>query len=245
MIVDMSQKRYSDQQKAQCVIWLSKDHEGQQFKGYFARSILCRVDQDVRLIFHSKTIATLKLILTWGRMRCPQSVKRRENRSNKGSTPALDVLCGKVQSLLRFIKRLCGFICTRSLRYSRITCGLDHTYQMQIGKTGSILLIFVRKRWTGTLTFLKEFLSSMSTVYCWGAENNKNYTFWGTQRLNTAYEWPQRTQSLMVWCVTSKIEVIGPNVFYDHTVTEDRYGEMLQYYLFSKAARNPSDMIFQ
>ncbi len=75
--------------------------------------------------------------------------------------------------------------------------------------------------------------------------NKQNCRIWGIERPNEVYETLQNSQSIMIWCSSSRNEIIGPYLFKNENVTSRTYKRMLLYFLLPKLEGYPENLIFQ
>lgn len=237
---------YTNQQKAQCVIWMAEGHGGTAIQRKFFTKY--RIKAPSR-----------RTINLWY-----QSYTDRGSHSHRGGNgrPTIgDDKQNQIEEMFQADPR-------RSLREVGAVVGVHHTtvwhflrnklklypYRLQIGQQLSetdknnrvTFAQLCKERLQENPNFLKRIVFSDECIFSLkGAVNKHNCRIWGSQRPETVYESPQSSPTLMVWCAISENEVIGPYFFDDGSVTGDRYKRMLRYYLFPKLSNYPSDMIFQ
>ena len=81
--------------------------------------------------------------------------------------------------------------------------------------------------------FSNEMFPLMSaSFHSQGRVNKQNCRIWGTEPMNQVNKVLQHSPSVMVWCVVSKYEIIGPYFFENENVTLHSNKRMLQYFAF-------------
>lgn len=116
-------------------------------------------------------------------------------------------------------------------------------YRIQIGEQLSEIdkenRIAFAQLWTRKLQEKKHFLIRIIFSDEWSyslhkAVDEQNCRIWGSQRPKSVYKSSRRFPRLMVWYAISENEITDPYVLDDAGVTEDRYKNILRYYLLSE-----------
>lgn len=242
----MSRSGYSDDMRAQCVIWSIQGHGSTAVQTLFTQT------------YHRNPPAR-STIRQWR-----DDYQTRGSHSHRGGNGRPQISQGRrarIRELFDNNPRL-------SLRTVASEVGVAHStvwnilrnelnrfpYKLQRTTTLTEDHKIRRKQFAQTCRrelrddaeYLKRIVFSDECKFTLSGQVNKqNCRIWGTERPNEVYETRTNSPSVMVWCAMSKNGIIGPYFFENENVTGTTYKRMLRYFLFPKLRDYPEDMIFQ
>ena len=237
---------YSDAQKAQCVMWASNGHGPTAIRRFYQTK-------------YGGASPSSTEISQWG-----TDYEERGTHAHRGGNGRPSISDAKKTQ----IKQLFHDNPKRSLRDVASEVHVHHTtvwalvrkelkmfpYRLQIApqlsdadKTNRLAFAhLIKQKLQENPDFLKRIVYSDECSFSLGgAVKKQKVGVWGTKRPDIVYQSAQSTEYIMVWCVVSKTDIIGPYFFEDGTVTGERYKRMLRYFFFPKLRDYPEDMLFQ
>lgn len=238
--------RFSVQEKAQCVVWLSQTNSGTQVQRNFRTKF--NKAPPSRTTIHAwqkKFLQTGSVLQKKGAGR-PRTTAEDVQRVNEAFSERPQMSIRKAGRQLQLPKSTVHKVLRKRLKLFPYKLQLvqalkpdDKTKRMAFAED-------ILDRIADDPTFLQHVLfSDEATFHVSGMVNKHNVRIWGSENPHETRELERSSPKLNVWCGLMHNQVIGPFFFAEATVTSTTYLDMLENFAIPQLEGQQQEIFYQ